>query len=388
MKLALVRTASNILKYGGYNIQEIGLAKALLTYGVSTDVYARFSNVDKITEVARNDKWRVEIHPLDGMQIYREIMYYPSLKFDLCNGGYDIVQLLDDSQMMLPFLFKALKKKGVKTILWQGMYRNFPAKPARMMQMVYDVLCAGTINRYSDLKIAKTEAAKHYLESKHYENIVTIPVGLDKVEFVINPDLDQRISDFKDTYPYTLLYIGAIEPRRNPDFLIDVFEQLDRKDIGLVIVGKGISGKHLRDRIESSKRKAQILYFEQIPNQELVSIYSRADLFLLPTSYEIYGMVVMEALASGVPVISTPEAGPQYILSEKTFGTCLDLNVKSWCVEISKRLSKSVTATDQQHMREYVEGKFRWPRIAEGYYNVLYRLSNGEVTAQLPPHTA
>lgn len=47
MKIAFVRTASNILKYGGYNIQEVGLAKALMPFGVSTDVYARFSNIDE-----------------------------------------------------------------------------------------------------------------------------------------------------------------------------------------------------------------------------------------------------------------------------------------------------------------------------------------------------
>ena len=59
MKIAFVRTASNILRYGGYNIQEIGLAKALMPYGVSTDVYARFSNIDVITEKSINALWRL-----------------------------------------------------------------------------------------------------------------------------------------------------------------------------------------------------------------------------------------------------------------------------------------------------------------------------------------
>lgn len=65
MKIAFVRTASNILKYGGYNIQEIGLAKALMPYGVSTDVYARFSNIESVTEVANDGKGnRVVVRPL------------------------------------------------------------------------------------------------------------------------------------------------------------------------------------------------------------------------------------------------------------------------------------------------------------------------------------
>ena len=374
MKIALVRTASNILTYGGYNIQEIGLARALTVYGVSSDIYARFSNVQEDTVIVENNDCQVRLRPLKGKQIYREIMYYPSLKSDLIKGDYDIVQLLDDSQMMLPFLFKALKERGSKTILWQGMYRNFPAKPARMMQIVYDLLFAGCINKYSDLKIAKTEAAKKYLEFKKYHNIITIPVGLDEVESVVNTELDKRIAGFKEKYPHTLLYIGAIEQRRNPDFLVDVLELLNRDDIGLVVIGKGILKEHLLGRIAVSKRKRQILYFEKIPNNELISVFSRADLLLLPTNYEIYGMVVMEALSYGVPVISTPEAGPAYILSERILGICLKLNTEVWCDEISRRLATGVSNADKQYMHNYVDEKFRWPQIAAEYYNVLSKL--------------
>ena len=89
MKIAFVRTASNILRYGGYNIQEIGLAKALLTYGISTDVYARFSNIEDSVVVAKDNAGnRVKVIPLKGTQIYKEIMYYPALKNDLLSGTW------------------------------------------------------------------------------------------------------------------------------------------------------------------------------------------------------------------------------------------------------------------------------------------------------------
>ena len=379
MKIAFVRTASNILKYGGYNIQEIGLAKALLKYDVSTDVYARFSNVDKVTEVACEEKNRVEVHPLVGKQIYREIMYYPSLKKDLCEGGYDIVQLLDDSQMMLPMLFKALKNQGVKTILWQGMYRNFPAKPARMMQMVYDLLLAKTLDFYSDLKIAKTEAAKEYLSKKHYHNIITLPVGLDSVEYQVNSAFDKIIDDFKKQNPFILLYIGAVEKRRNPHFLIDLFNSWDRDGGGLIVIGKGPMKDELKKEIALSHKKEKILYFESVPNKELISVYKRANVFLLPTNYEIYGMVVMEALSMGIPVISTPEAGPQYILGNERLGKCLPLRKEEWISSIEFYGSNYTSSDDNIYRIQYVENHFRWPLIAERYYDILRNLYAGKL---------
>lgn len=374
MKIALVRTASNILRYGGYNIQEIGLAKALLAYGVSSDVYARFSNVKTTIEVARSNEVRVEIHPLKGKQIYREIIYYPSLNDDLCNGGYDIVQLLDDSQMMLPMLFKSLKRKGIKTILWQGMYRNFPAKSARMMQIVYDMLCAGIINRNTDLKIAKTEAAKKYLENKNYSNIVTLPVGLDEVVYEQNEKFEHEITDFKNCFPHLLLYIGAIEPRRNPDFLIHLFESLDDEKAGLIIIGKGVMSNDLYTLIDNSKKRNRIRYYEQINNKNLMCVYSCANIFLLPTNYEIYGMVVMEALYAGVPVISTPEAGPAYILNDERLGKCIPLDVERWKSVINFYMSNYLSIGDKAYRQQYVNERFRWSHIAKEYYKILNEL--------------
>ena len=291
MKIAFVRTASNILRYGGYNIQEIGLAKALLTYGISTDVYARFSNIEDSVVVAKDNAGnRVKVIPLKGTQIYKEIMYYPALKNDLLSGNYDMVQLLDDSQMMLPALFKALKRVGVKTILWQGMYRDFGGKAAHLMQKIYDAFCAGTLDKYSDLKIAKTETAKQYLLKKNYKNILVLPVGLDEVKYEVDEVFESKILNFKKEHPKLLLYIGAIEPRRNPDFLIRLLKLKSKQDpnVGLVMIGKGVSRNVTMKVIKERGLEKQILMLESVPNKNLSSVFENADIFLLPTNYEIY----------------------------------------------------------------------------------------------------
>ncbi len=372
MKIAFVRTASNILKYGGYNIQEIGLAKALMPYGVSTDVYARFSNIESVTEVANDGKGnRVVVRPLKGKQIWHELMYYPTLKNDLLSGGYDMVQLLDDSQMMLPQLFKSLKKSGVKTILWQGMYRNFSGKAARMMQIVYDIVFAHMLNKYSDLKIAKTEAAKDYLLKKNYENVIVLPVGLDEVKYEKNEEFDNKIEEFKISHPNLLLYIGAVEERRNPEFLIDLVKNIERTDIGLVIIGKGPKLPTIIDKIKRNCLGNKVLTFESVPNKNLISVYERSNIFLLPTSYEIYGMVVMEALAYGVPVIATPEAGPEYLLRNEEYGICEFLDVNKWISHINFYLENLNSKEDRICRVNYINNNYRWPEIAKQYYKII-----------------
>ena len=377
MKIAFVRTASNILKYGGYNIQEIGLAKALMPFGVSTDVYARFSNIEERTVVAKNNKGnQVVVMPLKGKQIYREIMYYPTLKQDLLNGGYDMVQLLDDSQMMLPGLFKALKKNGVKTILWQGMYRDFGGKAAHAMQIVYDAFCAKTLNKNSDLKIAKTEAAKKYLSDKKYDNIIVLPVGLDEVEYERDAAFEAQIKEFKQRHPKLLLYIGAIEPRRTPNFLIKLIEEKTREDseIGMIMIGKGVSRDETQKQISDKGLEDSILMLEAVPNKNLISVFEQANVFLLPTNYEIYGMVIMEALLFGLPVVATPEAGPKYLLPKKSLGICEPLDIAKWSKAIDYYLAHPSSLAEKEARKSYVNTNFRWGKIASDYFRVIKSL--------------
>ena len=377
MKIAFVRTASNILKYGGYNIQEIGLAKALMPFGVSTDVYARFSNITETCEVENDGHGNsVVVHPLKGKQIYREIMYYPELKKDLLNGGYDMVQLLDDSQMMLPMLFKALKKAGVKTILWQGMYRDFGGKAAHAMQIVYDCLCAKTLDKYSDLKIAKTDAARDYLIEKNYNDIVVLPVGLDKVVYERDEELEKKIDSFKKTHSNILLYIGAIEPRRNPDFLLDIIKKKEENGCGLIIIGKGVSRDNLLNKIKAMKLDNNTMYIESVPNKNLISVFEKTDVLLLPTNYEIYGMVIMEALTFGVPVVSTPEAGPSFLLNDSLYGRCEPLSLDKWSNAIDYYLNNPISQSEKEMRKNYIDSNFRWEKIAPRYYEIVRSLIN------------
>lgn len=301
-------------------------------------------------------------------------MYYPTLKNDLLQGKYDMVQLLDDSQMMLPGLFKALKKVGIKTILWQGMYRDFAGKAARLMQIVYDALFAKTLNKYSDLKIAKTLAAKDYLVKKHYDNIEVLSVGLDEVKTEIDPVFDSQMENFKRKYPKLLLYIGAIEPRRNPLFLVELIKHLD-KDTGLILIGKGISRNETLEMIKEYGLEKRVLAYESVPNKNLISAFKRANIFLLPTNYEIYGMVVMEALLYGIPVISTPEAGPAFLLSEDVYGKCEKLDVNKWLDAINFYLDNYTSETDRLKRHNYVEENFRWESIARQYYDIISKLT-------------
>lgn len=98
------------------------------------------------------------------------------------------------------------------------------------------------------------------------------------------------------------LYVGRLAEEKNLRLLIDVFNDLS--DLELWIVGKGELEEVLKD-----KAKSNIRFLGSIRNKQLTNIYRDADVFILPSKYEPWGLVVEEALNNGTPVIVSNKVG-------------------------------------------------------------------------------
>lgn len=110
--------------------------------------------------------------------------------------------------------------------------------------------------------------------------------------------------------PAQLLCVASITPRKGHDTLFDALEQLQHLEWRLTCVG-GLDrhsgyAAHLRARLSTGPLAGRITLAGELAGAPLDEAYDTADLFVLATRYEGYGMVVAEALARGLPVVSTP----------------------------------------------------------------------------------
>ncbi len=116
--------------------------------------------------------------------------------------------------------------------------------------------------------------------------------------------------------PY-LLTVGTLEPRKNLPFMIEVFEQLDQFDGDLVIAGMpGWKVEPILDRIRSSPKRDRIRTLNYLPDEQLPSLYSGAELFLITSFYEGFGFTPLEAMACGTPVVSSAGGSLPEVLGE------------------------------------------------------------------------
>ena len=116
-----------------------------------------------------------------------------------------------------------------------------------------------------------------------------------------------------------LLFVGAIEPRKNIATILEAIAH-EKIDVPLVIVGRETEyTKQLKNLAVKLKINTQIYFFHQVETADLPAIYQMAQLFVYPSIFEGFGIPILEALCSETPVITSTgscfeETGGEYSL--------------------------------------------------------------------------
>ncbi|HXF04837.1 MAG TPA: glycosyltransferase family 1 protein [Blastocatellia bacterium] len=149
------------------------------------------------------------------------------------------------------------------------------------------------------------------------EKIRVIYPGCDHALFHVYPEAEtERVLATYQLRPGYILHVGTLEPRKNIVRLIEAFEIAHRlgTDALLVLVGPpGWLHRPIFHRLERSPLRDKIVIVGAVPEDVLPSFYNGARVFVYPSLYEGFGLPVVEAMACGVPVItsatsSLPEA--------------------------------------------------------------------------------
>ena len=228
---------------------------------------------------------------------------------------------------MLPFL-KAKKQKSVVTIhdLAFLLYpETFPAKDA----FLHKLYVREAITK-ADHLIAITEATKQDIIKFYNINpnkITVVYHGVDRQRFrLMQKGEEHLVEEVKGKYNITkpyLLYIGNVQPRKNIQGLIKAYQKIRKTtdhNYQLVIAGaKAWLVEEVMKEIGDSYRE-DIIFTGRFEDAELTPLLWGADLFVLPSFYEGFGLPILEAMACGVPTIvsNTPslvEVGGEACLS-------------------------------------------------------------------------
>ncbi|MCK4249767.1 MAG: glycosyltransferase family 4 protein [Candidatus Omnitrophica bacterium] len=198
----------------------------------------------------------------------------------------------------------------------------------------FDRLIKTVLAEADKIIVTSNNTKKDLLEYYSYdpEKIAVIPMGVDRLfkpAAVEQKDILYKDLKLRYNIPASfLLYIGTIEPRKNIKCLIKAYNLLKQdKDTvpRLVICGmKGWMYEDVFNLVKNFNLEQDIIFTGYVPDEDIKIFYKLAQVFIYPSLYEGFGLPLLEAMASGTPVVTTASgalaevAGPAARLADTT----------------------------------------------------------------------
>ncbi|MFV9681717.1 glycosyltransferase family 4 protein [Pseudomonas sp. NY15367] len=229
----------------------------------------------------------------------------------------------------------------------------------------------------TDSEYVRRELLEHYRVAP--EKVQTIHLGADER---YQPRTADSTRDVLQRYGLVhgryLLFVGTLEPRKGVDTLLDAWQALPvevQREYPLVLAGaSGWKNLDLCRQIERLVANNGLRHLNFVPAAELPQLYAGAALFAYPSRYEGFGLPVLEAMQSGVPVICTADTSMTEITGDSA------LLISAGDRDGLRELLLQVLSDDALRQNLAREGlqrakAFSWQRCAEQTLNIYRALS-------------
>lgn len=177
-----------------------------------------------------------------------------------------------------------------------------------------------------------------------------------------------------------LLYVGRLSPEKEIDILIQAYQALTRmrqKTVHLVIVGDGPERERLK-RLDASK---QVIFTGNLSGQSLSAVYASADAFVFASQVETFGNVVLEAMASGLPVLAYDYACAHQHIRPAETGWLIPLGQQLSFIQMIYQLPepKLLKKMGQQAAKQVQQVGWQYP--VQQFEQALYDVKQRKMTA-------
>ncbi len=383
------------LKLGGINIYSLNLPYYLSKLGIAIDVFtpAYHPSQKNIYQVNKNLRYiRIIEGPTPNFKenILKFIRKH-NLKYDLIHSNFwfagqaaiGIASVLGIPQLHIYHTHGKLREKILKEF---ALEKKEPLLKTRIY--TEDLLAhkADTIIATSNIEAKLLR--KNYSVSNH--KIKIIPIGVDTSLFKpVNSKLARKSLGFDANKPL-ILFVGRMEFNKGPQTLIDAFSILKEKYPSAILCFIGGNNKIRSDSaVNDLKTKCKNLgitknvKFQGRVDQNMLNLYySAADVCVMPTFYEIFGIVPLESMACGTPVVASKTGGLQFtILEGKTGYLAKTQNSHDFAQKIDLTLKRGKDSFYGNCIQR-VNQLFLWKKIANEYKNVYLEILSKNPTVK------
>ena len=303
---------------GGGATYAYELANALGELGHQVDVYTQAVPGEAHTHATHPNVTVTRITKARPLVVFSTLYFSIACRLRIDFDEYDVIHgtLMPASTVALgPWFLRSIDAPLVLTshgTSFDEARSVHPQSPAdylfRYVFHPINVVMDAVSGRFADHIIAVSEHTREQLRDRYRfeeSRLTTIPPGIDSDRFRPVADRHPEV----DPTHESILVLSRLDPRKGIDHAVRAFARLDRPNAELLIAGTGRLEPVLRELADDLGVGDRVRFLGFVPDEELPSLYSSVDLFVLPSEYEGFGIVFVEAMACGTPVIGTDVGG-------------------------------------------------------------------------------
>jgi glycosyltransferase involved in cell wall biosynthesis len=214
--------------------------------------------------------------------------------------------------------------------------------------------------------IVTLDCVKKFIDPKYHNKIIKIPIGTDTSHFKpfkILPEND------------TVLFLAYLVKRKGLEYLLKAIELVKKQipGIKLLIAGDGPDKQYFLNMIEDLNLKDNVELYGHIPHNQTVNLFQKAQIYVLPSLGEPFGMSLVEAMSCGLPIISTNCGGVPEVVGENNQKFLVEPRNH---IQLAEKISELLLDYDLctkvgNNNRDFVVRNYDW-RIIAGKYNNLF----------------
>lgn len=204
--------------------------------------------------------------------------------------------------------------------------------------------------------------------------IVVIPNGVDTNKFKPGKSNFLRNKLKLSSTDKIVLYVGRLAKEKSVDFLINSFSKVKEEGVYLVLVGDGPERQSLEKLISKLGLEQKVLLTGFVEHANLVDVYNSADLFVFASSTETQGMVIPEAMSSGLPILTIKDKVFAQFIEDSISGFMVDKKQTIFAQKLENILQdKDLRARISKHARQK-SLEFSLSEVAKKFENLYKQL--------------
>jgi glycosyltransferase involved in cell wall biosynthesis len=367
---------------GGAENNCLALARSMVSQGHKVSVLT--SNSNNLFSEAFENYEGIDIFRFNKKNSEYYLGYYPGLLKKLLTSRYDVIHvhgfgfIWQDFCLIIKKMFSSKKVIFINTPHGPFMANDNYNFPQKILKVMFTFIMKRYLYFLYKIVIEVNPEQVKWIKKLgiNKKKVIFLPNGIDK-EYLVPIEYQDELVEHKLNKKFVISYLGRFEKYKGIQDVIEVLPEIVKEHKNLVFVAMGNKGAYsetIEKLIEEKGLQNNVRLIYSPSDISVKKILTLSNIFILPSSWEAFGISILEAMATNNAIISTRTEGGEFLIKEEENGFLYDYQDKGELRTYLEKLIDNKILLNKIKKNNYLKvQQFLWSQIGLDYQKIIQK---------------